>query len=91
MQMPESHVVWEFMGSATAVAFIGHAVNTFPVPVNPYARWFLSLIQWIVGQRTQAAETRGGLVAKVAEMQGASTKEIVAVINETANPPKTGI
>lgn len=54
------HVVWEFLGSATVIGIVGHAVNTFPPPTNVYGRWALSLVQWIVGQRTQAAATRSG-------------------------------
>lgn len=35
-----------------------HAVNSFPRPKNPYALWLLASIQFVVGQRVQALETR---------------------------------
>lgn len=59
--MPESHVLWEMLGSFTFISIIGHAVNTFPVPENAYGKWLLGLVQWIVGQRTQAAATKMGM------------------------------
>jgi hypothetical protein len=40
------------------MSIIGHAVNTFPVPANKYGAWLLSVVQFAVGQRTQAKQTR---------------------------------
>lgn len=57
VHVPEAHVVWEFLGSATMMSFLGHAVSTFPKPASPIGRWVLGNLQWIVGQRNQAAET----------------------------------
>lgn len=43
---------------ATGLSIVAHAVNTFPVPENRYAKWFLGTIQYAVGQRQQARETK---------------------------------
>ena len=42
---------------ATAFGIIAHAVNTFPQPVNVYAKWLLGTVQFAVGQRMQAQRT----------------------------------
>ena len=46
---------------ATAVGVIAHAVNTFPTPANPYGRWLLGTVQYIVGQRIAGENTQAGL------------------------------
>jgi len=51
------HVAIWFSG-VSMIGIVAHAVNTFPVPQNPYARWALSVVQFIVGQRLQAAQTK---------------------------------
>lgn len=45
---------------ATAIGIIAHALDTFPVPNNPYAKWLLGTAQYIVGQRSKALATRNG-------------------------------
>ena len=58
MAGPEvQHFVETALGSAAVMGAVGHAVNTFPTPTNPYGKWLLGCIQWIVGQRTQSQET----------------------------------
>lgn len=54
------HTILILSGS-TALAMLGHAVNTFPTPKNPYALWLLGVIQFMVGQRTQGKQTLGVL------------------------------
>lgn len=34
-----------------------HAVNSFPVPDNKYARWLLGCIQWVFAFRGRAQNT----------------------------------
>lgn len=48
------------LGSTTAVSFAGHMVNSMPPIANPWIRWAVGGIQWIVGQREQAKNTRNG-------------------------------
>ena len=50
-----------FLSGATVMGLIAHAVNTFPTPSNKYGAWFLGNIQWFVGQRTIANNTKQGL------------------------------
>lgn len=47
-----------FFAGASALALIGHAVNTFPVPENKYGKWLLGTVQFGVGQRLQAQNTK---------------------------------
>lgn len=56
---PGMHVVM-FLAGSTAAGLIGHAVNTFPVPNSPIGKWLLGVIQFAVGQRIQALQTRSG-------------------------------
>ena len=42
---------------ATALGIIAHAVNTFPQPQSPIAKWILGTVQYAVGQRLQAQST----------------------------------
>ena len=43
---------------ATVIGILSHAVNSFPPPSNKYGLWLLSTIQYIVGQRAQAIQTK---------------------------------
>lgn len=47
-----------FFAGASALALIGHAVNTFPTPENPYGKWLLGTVQFAVGQRLQSQATK---------------------------------
>ncbi len=47
-----------FFSGASALVVLGHAVNTFPVPQNPYGKWLLGTIQFAIGQRLQASQTK---------------------------------
>lgn len=49
-----------FLAGSTALGLIGHAVNTFPVPDSAIAKWILGVVQFAVGQRLQATQTRNG-------------------------------
>lgn len=49
-----------FLAGSTALALIGHAVNTFPVPASPIGKWLLGVVQFAVGQRLQSMQTRTG-------------------------------
>jgi len=53
--------VISFFSGAAGFGLIAHAVNTFPTPANKYGSWLLGTIQWAVGQRTIAANTKQGL------------------------------
>jgi hypothetical protein len=48
------------LASSTATALIGHAVNTFPTPINRYGQWFIGVIQFAIGQRVAAQNTLQG-------------------------------
>lgn len=50
----------DMLAGATLWAIFGHAVNSFPVPVNKYGQWLLSTVQFSVGQRNRAANTFNG-------------------------------
>jgi hypothetical protein len=50
-----------FLTGSTVFGIISHAVNTFPQPTNPYGKWLLGTIQWIVGQREQGLKTMSEL------------------------------
>lgn len=55
------HFHWsELLAGGTAVGILAHAVNSFPTPENPYARWLLGVIQYTVGQRVAATNTLKG-------------------------------
>lgn len=45
------------LSGATVIGALSHMVNTFPIPSNPYAKWLLGSIQYIVGQRENASNT----------------------------------
>lgn len=49
-----------FLAGSTAMGLIGHAVSTFPVPSSALGKWLLGVIQFAVGQRMQAMQTRTG-------------------------------
>lgn len=49
-----------FLAGSTAMSLIAHAVNTFPVPTSQFGKWLLGLIQFAVGQRLEATQTRNG-------------------------------
>ena len=48
------------LAGATALAIVGHAVNTFPTPKNAYGAWFLGVVQFTVGQRIASKNTFEG-------------------------------
>ena len=48
----------EIVSELVVLSAIGHAVSTFPKPENKYWAWVLATIQFVVGQRLQAAESR---------------------------------
>lgn len=59
------NINWEHIGIAVTASlsfwsFLGHAVSTYPVPKSPGGKWFLSCIQYAVGQRLQALATAQG-------------------------------
>lgn len=54
-----AHFIY-FVSGGTGLAIIAHAVNTFPTPKNAYGQWFLGVIQYVVGQRSIAANTQRG-------------------------------
>lgn len=49
-----------FFGGMSTLAIVAHGVNTFPTPENKYGAWLLGWIQFAVGQRIAAANTRQG-------------------------------
>jgi len=55
-----------FFAGSTALALVGHAVNTFPTPSNPYGQWLLGIIKFAVGQRQSATNALRGLDTVVA-------------------------
>lgn len=50
----------DMLGTAVFWTALGHAASTFPVPQNPYGRWLLGCLQYVVGQRIQSTATREG-------------------------------
>ena len=50
------HLEYFFTGAA-GLGIVAHAVNTFPIPKNPYGQWLLGVIQFAVGQRQLAKTT----------------------------------
>jgi hypothetical protein len=54
--------VWEhvsiFATGAAALGIVAHAVNTFPTPKSDLGKWILGTVQYIVGQRLQAVQTK---------------------------------
>lgn len=50
----------DVLAGAVLWSIIGHMVNTFPTPENKYASWFLSTIQYAVGQRDRAKSNGNG-------------------------------
>lgn len=54
--------VWEhvsiFATGAAALGIVAHAVNTFPTPKSELGKWILGTVQYIVGQRLQAVQTK---------------------------------
>lgn len=64
------------IASSTATAIIGHAVNTFPTPVNRYGQWFIGVIQFAVGQRVASANTLQGNATIASSMPAAEAKAL---------------
>ncbi len=54
-----THVVF-FLSGSTFIGIVAHAVNTFPMPKSAIGRWFLGVLQYIVGQRMQGTYTLNG-------------------------------
>jgi hypothetical protein len=46
-----------FLGGGVAMSVLAHAVDTFPVPNNAYARWVVGIFQFAVGQRSRSTNT----------------------------------
>ena len=57
--------VINFISGGLAVAFVAHAVTTFPTPKNIYGQWFLGCIKWLVGQRISAQNAFNGMQTEV--------------------------
>ena len=81
-------VSWEhlmtFFAGSTALALVGHAVNTFPTPSNPYGQWLLGVIKFAVGQRQSAANAmRGQDTVVVAVPQGTGSGTGTGEIKKT--------
>jgi len=55
----------DVLTGATVIGVIAHAVNTFPVPTNAYAKWLLGVVQFAVGQREKAEATMATAPAPV--------------------------
>jgi hypothetical protein len=73
------HVEFLFSG-ATALALVGHMVNTFPTPKNIYGQWLLGVIKFAVGQRISAMNAfQGNDTAVVAVPQGSGAKVTAAM------------
>ena len=54
-----------FLGGSTFIGILGHAVNSFPTPNNPYGQWILGVLKYIVGQRVSALNALNGLQSEV--------------------------
>ncbi len=65
-----------FFSGMTFLGIVGHAVNTFPTPGNPYGQWFLGVVKFAVGQRISAMSAFRGqdtVVASVPRGMGTGT------------------
>lgn len=64
--MHEINHLWSHLGETLVTFFAGgatwtviaYAAQTFPVPQNPYARWFVSIIQFAVANRNKVEEIK---------------------------------
>jgi hypothetical protein len=52
-----AHVLVSFCTGTVAFGVLAHAVNTFPVPDNEYARWLLGVLQYWIGQKERGGNT----------------------------------
>lgn len=55
------HLLVSFSLGTVGFGVLAHAVNTFPVPENPYGRWFLGVIQYWIGQKERSRNTVNNL------------------------------
>lgn len=53
------------LGGSTGIGILSHALNTIPPIKNPWGRWVVGIIQFIIGQRTAAAKTINGATPEV--------------------------
>jgi hypothetical protein len=79
--LPTFQSVELFVSGSTALAIVGHMVNTFPTPQNVYGQWFLGVIKFAVGQRISAMNAFKGqdtVVASVPRGMGTGTGQATA-------------
>lgn len=70
----------DWLGGATALGIIAHAVNSFPTPSNVYGQWFLGVIKFAVGQRISARNAiQGNDTATIAVPQGKAKETTEAI------------
>ena len=47
--------IWSVLSGAAGYGAIAYALQTFPVPQNPYGRWALGVLNYIFANREKAA------------------------------------
>ncbi len=82
------HVEFLFSG-ATALALVGHAVNSFPTPKNVYGQWFLGVIKFAVGQRISAMNAMNGKDTAAIEVPRGTAKDFTAAVQGTSSSTNT--
>jgi hypothetical protein len=51
------HVLITFFTTGAGFSLLAQAVNTFPVPENPYGRWLLGMAQSFIGMKGRSVNT----------------------------------
>jgi len=82
------HIEFLFSG-ATALALVGHAVNSFPTPKNVYGQWFLGVVKFAVGQRISAMAAMSGQDTAAIPVPRGTAKEFTATVQGTSSSTNT--
>jgi len=82
------HVEFLFSG-ATALALVGHAVNSFPTPKNVYGQWLLGVIKFAVGQRLSAMNAMSGQDTAAIPVPRGTAKEFTAAVQGSSSSTTT--
>ena len=82
------HVELLFSG-ATALALVGHAVNSFPTPQNIYGQWLLGVIKFAVGQRISAVNAINGQDTAAITVPRGTAKDFTAAVQGSSSSTTT--
>lgn len=59
------------LGGATFIGFLNHMFETMPPIKNPWIKWPIGGIQWLIGRRMQAQQMTAGIGSDQGKAAGA--------------------